>query len=63
MERFKEHDVVVLIHDLDERLKKGTKGTIIYVYDYDFNFIEVEFNVDGKTFIRELTYNDLKKIE
>jgi hypothetical protein len=62
MEKFKEHDVVVLIHDLDEKLKEGTKGTIIYVYDYDYNFIEVEFNVDGEIFLRELTYTDLKKV-
>jgi len=63
MEKFKEHDVVVLIHDLDENLKEGTKGTIIYVYDYDYNFFEVEFNVDSKVFLRELTYTDLKKVE
>ena len=63
MEKFKEHDVVVLIHDLDENLKEGTKGTIIYVYDYDYNFFEVEFNVDSKVFLRELTYIDLKKVE
>ena len=42
---FKELDVVVANHDINERVKKGVEGCIMIVYD-ESNF-EVEFFVES----------------
>ena len=62
MKNFKEHDVVVLKTDLTSELKKGMKGTIVYVYNH-YKYLEVEFNDGENTFVRVISKNKVEKSE
>jgi len=40
---FNEYDVVLASHDINDKVHKGSKGTILIVYDSNPNQYEVEF--------------------
>ena len=60
-----EHDVVTLKNDKVNILRQnhtipaGTKGTVVYVYSNGST--EVEFIVDGKSFVEFLSKDDIEK--
>ena len=62
---FDEHDVVTLKKDIVNLLRNnhtipaGTKGTVVYVYSNDA--AEVEFVVDGESFVELVSKNDIEK--
>jgi hypothetical protein len=62
---FNENDVVTLKRDLVDLLRNtntipaGTKGTVVYVYAN--GAAEVEFIVDGESFVELVTKDDMEK--
>jgi len=56
--KFKEHDVVYLLEELPD-VKKGTKGSIVHIYND--NSYEVEFIVKDKSILKTLNKEQILK--
>lgn len=62
----REYSIVVTTKDIETgsslrevTVPKGTIGTVVYIYT-DGSGFEVEFNVDGKTWIESLPHSDVE---
>ena len=59
MNKFKEHDIVILTVDLNESIKAGAFGTIVSVYNNGEAF-EIEFIIDGQSFVETVPGGNVK---